>query len=307
MFSYEYWGNNTLDIKANMAMEEYLLDRSEKEKVATVRFWNVARDAIVLGYSEATSNIKKLDCTFDVARRITGGSHVEFDMHSLAYSFTVPRDGSFGHFEDMRAYFAEKVAAALIELGVDDVSIDNRASTINVDGKVIASHAIFWGVKSALMHGLMLIDSYDVDKIYERVLLKERKIGKKVYTEYSALKNAPTLSSQLQKEIKRIDAGHKREYVKRLVAEEMLKQIAGERFEKKAPSTEIVSNAESVVAARHTGSPWFNERRPPYTKGEVEAIPGEELDGLLRKRLGYCLYIEVSDKDFAKMSVPKED
>lgn len=306
MFDYEYWGNNTLDIKANMALEEYLLDRSEKEKVATIRFWNVTKDAVVLGYGEAGSNIKKMDSTFDVARRITGGSHVEFDMHALAYSFTVPRDGSFRHFEDMRAYYAEKVASALAELGVGDVSVDNRASTINVDGKVIASHAIFWGVESALMHGLMLIDPYDVDKIYERVLLKERKIGKKVYTEYSALKNAPNLGSQLEKSVEKVDDAYRREYVKRLVASEILKQVAGNEFQKNAPNGEVVASAESVVAARHIGSPWFEERKPPYTKDEVEAIPGEELDGALKKGMGYCLYIQVSDKDFAKMALPNE-
>ncbi len=306
MFSYEYWGNDTLNIRANMALEEYLLDRSETEKVATIRFWNVAKDSVVLGYGESPSNIKRIDSTFDVARRITGGSHVQFDRHSLAYSFTVPRDGSFRHFEDMRGYFAEKVATALTELGIDNVSIDNRASTINVDGKVIASHAMFWGVGSALMHGLLLIDPYEVDKIYERVLLKERRIGKKVYTEYSALENAPNASNELRERIDRIASDHRREYVKGLVASEVLRQIAGGKFEKRGVSSGVISTAENVVAERHVGIPWFEERKPPYTKEEVEAIPGEALDDLLKKEMGYCLYIQVKDKDFAKMALPEE-
>ncbi|MEM3212321.1 MAG: hypothetical protein QXR85_03365, partial [Candidatus Micrarchaeaceae archaeon] len=166
MFDYEYWGSGTFSINDNMALEEYMLERSLSSKVATIRFWNVEKDSVVIGYAEDKSNVKRIDSTFDLARRITGGSHVQFDRNCLAYTFTVPRDGSFSHFNDMRKYFAEKVQDALLNLGIDDVEADNRASTINVGGKVIASHAIFWGVESALMHGLMLIDHYDVDKIY---------------------------------------------------------------------------------------------------------------------------------------------
>jgi hypothetical protein len=39
----------------------------------------------------------------------------------------------------------------------------------------------------------------------------------------------------------------------------------------------------------------------------VEAIPGEELSGKLKKDLGYCMYIEVPDKDFAKMTLPEDE
>ena len=165
MFDYEYWGNNVLPIKDNMAVEEYLLNDSAKNNVATVRFWNVEKDSVVIGYGESPRNIKKVDSSFDFTRRITGGSHVQFDKNCLAYTITVPRDGSFKHFDDMRKYYADKIVDALSELGVNDIFADNRASTINVNGKVMASHAMFWGVNSALMHGLMLIDHYNVDKL----------------------------------------------------------------------------------------------------------------------------------------------
>ncbi len=308
MFDYEYWGNNTLSIGANMAMEEYMLQRSEDSKLATVRFWNVEKDAIVLGYSEATSAIKKFDNTFEVARRITGGSHVEFDENALAYTFTVPRDGSFGHFEDMRKYFAEKIGDALAGLGIDSTSVDNRASTINVDGRVIASHAMFWGVKSALMHGLLLIKPYDVDKIYERVALNERKIGRKVYTEYDALKNAPAVSAYIgaSGHAAYISKEDKAAYVKKVVAESILEQVTNGKHREVTLNSNTVSAAEKLVADRHIGAPWFNHRIPNYTEKEVEAIPGESLDGALKGGLGYCLYIQVPDRAFARMAQPKE-
>ncbi|MEM3572581.1 MAG: hypothetical protein QW530_02535 [Candidatus Micrarchaeaceae archaeon] len=233
MFDYEYWGSGTFSIEGNMALEEYMLDRSLSKRVATIRFWNVEKDSVVIGYGEDKSNIKRIDNTFDLARRITGGSHVQFGRNCLAYTFTVPRDGSFRHFDDMRKYFAEKVANALTNLGVDDVSADNRASTINVGGKVIASHAIFWGVESALMHGLMLIDHYDVDRIYERMILADRKIGRHIYREYDALKGAPVAKEVLGAGSSYVPEGKKVDYIKGRIEEAILKEVtAGKHSEK---------------------------------------------------------------------------
>ncbi len=307
MFNYEYWGATTLPISSQMALEEYLLERSEKQKVATVRFWDVTKDAVVIGYGESDSVLKRRDGTFDLARRITGGSHVQFDQNCFAYSFTVPRDGSFRHYEDMRKYYAEKVAEALRELGIEISSVDNRASTINVDGKVVASHAVFWGVKSGLLHGLMSITNYDVDRIFERMLLKERRIGSHVYSEYSALRNMPALAGLLEDSMHGIDPQRRRDYAKRMIAEGVLKQVTRGRHTEMHPTQNTLDAAAALVAVSHVGGPWFRERTPPYSEEEVEAIPGEELNGALKGNLGYCMYIQVPDSDFAKMAEPGEN
>ncbi len=304
VFDYEYWGNNTLPITDNMAVEEYMLDNSARKKVATVRFWNVEKDAVVIGYGESKSNIKRFDSSFDFTRRITGGSHVQFDKNCLAYTFTVPRDGSFRHFDDMRKYYAEKIVDALVDLGIDDVFADNRASTINVGGKVMASHAMFWGVDSALMHGLMLIDHYDVDKLYERMILRDRKIGRSVYREYDALKTAPVAKELLFTDNVEISRDRKAEYVKEKIAEKVLEEVTDGKYKSMAVSGSVVEAARRIVASAHTGKPWADERMPPYSSDQVEAIPGEELAGELKKGLGYCMYIEVPDKDFSKMVEP---
>lgn len=302
MFDYEYWGINDLPISSNMALEEYLLERSEKRNVATIRFWNVSKDAVVLGYGESDSAVKKLDSSFDLARRITGGAHIHFDPNCLAYSFTVPRDGSFKYFEDMRKYYAEKVGDALQELGIEVSKVDNRASTINVDDKVVASHAMFWGVKSALMHGLMIINDYDADKILERVVLNERRIGKHVYSEYSALKNIPALAGLLDKQMDGIQKQMKRDFAKKLIAAEVLKQITKDNHSDKELVSSVLEKASELVKKTHVGTPWLKERNPAFAESEVEAIPGEELDGVLKKNLGYCLYSQVDDRDFARMA-----
>lgn len=302
LFDYEYWGFNTQSISQNMALEEYLLERSKSSNKATIRFWNVDKDAVVLGYAESDSAIKYRDQTFDITRRITGGSHVQFDENCLAYSFTVPRNAAFAHYDEMRNYFADKIGSALSSLGVGDIKTDNKASTINLDGKVVASHAIFWGVKSALMHGLVVIDPYNVDVIERRMNLSNRNLGKTVYSEYDALKNIPALSGVVKKYVDYSNKKLKRELVKKLVIKKILDGITAENYENKTLTTSLRDEADSMVANRHEGESWTKEREPPYTEKEVESIPGEELSGDLKKDLGYCLYLQVSDKDFASMA-----
>ncbi|MEM0074657.1 MAG: hypothetical protein QXR85_01075 [Candidatus Micrarchaeaceae archaeon] len=308
MFDYEYWGINTLSIKENMALEEYMLNRSEQNKVATVRFWNVKKDSVVLSYGEdKNSNIKRIDSTFDLTRRITGGSHVEFDKNCMAYTFTTPRDGSFKHFDEMRKYYAERLVSALSDLGIDNIYADNKASTINVNDKVIASHAMFWGVKSALMHGLILIDHYDVDRIYARMRLNERKIGKHIYREYDALKEAP-----VAKEIIKLDGTYRSEnekltYIKNKIADAILATVTEGRHSQKQITDSIVKEAKSLVEKTHAGPLWLDEREPTYTEEKVEAIPGEELAGPLKRELGYCMYIAVDNKAFKKMALPADE
>ncbi len=303
MFDYEYYGNNVLSMKDNMVLEELLLKESAVRKVATVRFWNVPKDAVVLGYAQATDAVKKTDSSFDLARRITGGSHVQFGPNCFAYSFTVPRDGSFRNFEDMRKYFAEKVGNAFSNLGVESLKVDNGASTINVDNKVVASHAIIWGVQSALLHGLIIVDDYDVDKIFQRVFLQQRKIGGKIYSEYSALKNIPAMSRLLEEHVKSLPKEYKSKVVKKKLAGEMLKEVTNGRHANRAVDEPILAKANNLVSKTHVGERWLSLRKPPFTEKEIEEIPGSmPLDAPLKKDLGYCLYIEVKNKDFKKMA-----
>src|SRR3970282_91088 len=100
MFDYEYWGLGSFTAKMNMALEEFLLKRAANGR-AQFRFWDFSKDSVVLGYAQATDALKRKDNTFDIVRRITGGSHIQTGKNILCYTFAVPRDGSFNHFEDM--------------------------------------------------------------------------------------------------------------------------------------------------------------------------------------------------------------
>ncbi|MBI4014679.1 MAG: lipoate--protein ligase family protein [Candidatus Aenigmarchaeota archaeon] len=295
MFDYEYWGFGTYRAAVNMALEEAMLLRAKKK--AAIRFFDFAKDSVVLGYAQATDVLKKRNA--DVVRRITGGSHVQTGKNILAYSIAVPRDSSFSGYEDMRAYYAEKIKNALEGMGIEDVTADNRASSINIGNKVVAGHSMFWGVESALLHGLILMEHYQIEKLAARIELSGRKIGPRIYSEYDALKNAPVILSKT--DIAK-NAPKRNDAVKRIMAERILAELTKGKHASAPVSAKTVAKAMPLLAKRYGNDAWTEERSPSFTHEQAEEIPGEELNGGLKKKLGYCLYLQVNDRDFRRMA-----
>ncbi|MEK7519198.1 MAG: hypothetical protein AAB565_00200 [Patescibacteria group bacterium] len=311
LYPYEYWGITVLPGHTQMALEEFLIRRvanlSEKagQSRAAVRFYSFPQDTVVLGYGQDVDAVKKEDSSFLVTRRVTGGSHIQTGVNTMAYTFVVPRDGNFDNYEQMRSYYAGIVALSLKKIGIGAIDIDNKASIITVKGRIIASHAMFWGVQSALFHGLIILQPPDVDKIAERVVLQKRQIGNVFYSEYSALKNLPALSREL--ETKLVRSLLEPPMIYRVVADAILKEATGNRYQEKRIGKETISQALDLMSKKFSSPQWIKERKPPYTKDEVEEIPGEELAGPLKRDLGYCLFIQVQDDDFKNMANPEEE
>ena len=174
MFDYEYWGNRAFSAEDNMALEEFFLQRAQKN--AVIRFFDFQKDSLILGYAQHTDAIKN-PLGASVVRRLTGGSHVQVGQNTFVYSFAVPRSGEFSTFTDMRKYYAQHVADALENVGMENIEVDNKASTINSNGRVVASHAVIWGAKSALLHGLVIIDPYDAEKMTKIVVALQAMFG----------------------------------------------------------------------------------------------------------------------------------
>jgi len=306
MFNYLYWGLSSLQGMDNMALEEYFLRKSAEDKSAHIRFYDFAKDTVVLGYGQALDAVKKWDSSFTVARRASGGSHVHVGKNVLAYSFIIPRDGSFSNHQDFRIHYAEKVAAALEAVGIPALSTDHNASTIMQENKVIASHAVTWGVNSALLHGLVMIDPYDIQRLLERVHLATRNIGSKQYAEADALGQIPTVTRILAELKQHATPEQKSAYCKEIVGNAILKEVAGTSFTKSALTENILARARAVQNEKYASESWLKQRDPIFTPDEIEEMPGEQLDGPLKKNMGYCLYIQVPDKDFKKMAEPRE-
>ncbi|MBI2545498.1 MAG: lipoate--protein ligase family protein [Candidatus Aenigmarchaeota archaeon] len=302
LFAYEYWGNGAFSQHENMGIEQYLIERIGNQKPggnkAALRFYTFNKDSIVLGYAQATDVIRKLDSDFGLARRVTGGSHVQTGPNIIAYSFVVPRDGTFRHFEDMRKYYASHVAGALEDIGLSSIEVDNKASIINVGGRPIAGHAIYWGIKSAMLHGLIALTPYDVNKINSMVYLRSRMIGNETFTEYDALRNSPAVSTELN------GSNPENGRLRQLVGDAILRRVTEGDYTKMKVGDDVLRESLVLLRKRLGREKWVSEREPPLTTREVEEIPGEELAGNLRTGLGYCLYFAVEDKDFKKIAQP---
>lgn len=267
MDSYEDWGFATLPAPDQMAVDAAMLDHTAREEQGCIRFYDFPGDAVVYGYAQAASTGEDVP----VARRLTGGSHIQVGSNTLAYSFAVPRTGRFDGVDDLRAYYADVVADGLRDLGVPDVTVDNDASTVHAGDGIIASHAIKWGVDSALFHGLLMVEPYDVDSIEQRLPLRERTIGRDRYSEYNALQHLPTLTTAL-------DAADP----------ERLKQEAANAIRDALEERDTPIRSHEPMASPEYGDPL------PLREGEV----GGTRD--------YCLFVEVPDTDFKRMAQPAE-
>src|SRR3989344_1861845 len=157
MFNYTYWGFDSFPSNINMALEEFLVKLAATEKIPSIRFFTFDKDSIVLSYGQATDAIKKLDSDVELTRRITGGSHVQQGPNALSYTFAVPHDGTFKNLVDMRKYYAKIVGNAFENLGIENVEVDNKACGTKINGKIAEAHATFWGVDSALTHGIIIL------------------------------------------------------------------------------------------------------------------------------------------------------
>jgi lipoate-protein ligase A len=302
MFNYIYLGYSTRSAEENLSLEEYYLLESEKTQNAYVRFYDFEKDTIVCGYAQAFDPIKKIDSSFSINRRTTGGSHIQVGKNSLAYSIIIPNNGQFKHMEDFRKYYSQKIADTLEELGIPDIEVDNNASTVMSDKKVIASHALRWNVKSGLLHGVVMITPYVMNILDQRVRLNERKIGNKFYSEFDALKNIPVLNDFIN-----IDSSDKVKSLKFVFIKEFLNQLFRKTdISKYDILTKDLIGAKSIGKDRFYSNDWIKERLNPFKEEDVLAIPGSELCGKLEENKGYCLYVEVPDKKFKYMTEVKD-
>jgi len=306
MFPYVYLGNHVLGCRVNMSIEERMLRMAAEERVAPIRFYSFGQEGAVLGYAQSPASVKYRGTDFAVVRRITGGSHVYVGPNAFAYSVAIPRNGEFRTHGDMRAYFAESIAYAYADLGVKEIEVDNKASTINSNGSIVSSHAIIWGRDSALLHGILYADPLDVERVSQRVHLGERRIGSETYTEQQALQNIPAVSALISQINPNLPADARLRIARELLGSAILQRVTKGRYTNYPIDRDFVGNVTTLARQKFSSPVWTNDRLPPFSQQEVEEIPGEELAGELKKNLGYCLFLQVTDKDFKKMAQPKE-
>lgn len=148
------WVSTQLDIFANLAMEEALLERAARERSACI-FFCVNRPCVVLGRNQNPWRETDPACLrgegIALARRITGGGTVYHDEGNLNYSLIVPRD------RYRREEIFDAALAALREVGVEAVRTGTHSLT--AAGRKFSGSAFCFRRNMALHHGTLLVRS----------------------------------------------------------------------------------------------------------------------------------------------------
>jgi hypothetical protein len=141
-----------------------------------------------------------------------------------------------------------------------------------------------------------MIRPYDVGKVAGRVSLGVRKVGNKFYPEAVALQNLATVSQTIPPKLARAD-------LKKIVAEAILRKVTGGKFRVAKIGKRVIHEALELQRRRYERVAWIKSCQPALGE-QIEKLPGEGLDGTLKRRTGYCLFSQVRDRDFKRMVQP---
>ena len=142
-----------MDVYANLAMEEYLLDQSDLG-LPILFLWQ-SEQAVVMGKNQnpwLECNVEAIaEDKVPLARRISGGGTVYHDQGNLNYAFIVDRVG----YKEQEQY--DFVIAFLRHIGIE--TLRSGPSNINVGDKKISGNAYCIRKDRVLHHGTLLIDT----------------------------------------------------------------------------------------------------------------------------------------------------
>ncbi len=142
----------------NLAYEEVLFRKAEREGRAFASLWNNSPAVIVGRYQNARAevDVSLIEARgIALVRRITGGGAVYQDLGNLNYTFVVPRREGESH--DF-ARFGETIVAALAGVGVSVACGGRNDIATTCEGKKISGTAQHASKAAVLHHGTLLFD-----------------------------------------------------------------------------------------------------------------------------------------------------
>jgi lipoate-protein ligase A len=265
-----FFGWDTLSAGKNMAVDEILLRRAEKENTFFVRFYDFSRPSVVLGSNDHPDLVK--DPTgVDICRRITGGRPIYIDKNILGYSIIGPLTNEtveLSNVEKMHKALGIMLAATISNIiGKEHEVTLGNTSSIRVDDKPIAGHAQhIIGKHSFIYSGVIVIAPWEIHPI-KRLLGINSEDQKSI----SQLPNIADLAVE-----KKDPKEHKMDVVKGLSARfprDNLTYIAD------AEKRRILSEATLLFNKKYGKADWTFKQ-----------------DGFLRRDVKFCILFEDGPK-----------
>lgn len=156
-FSYYIFESDSFDPARNLAIEEYLLSKTEN---AVILYLWQNQNTVVIGKNQnpwmecRTALLQQEGGT--LVRRLSGGGAVFHDLGNLNFTFLVPRDC----FDETTQFSV--ILEALAALGIDAEFTGRNDMTVN--GRKFSGNAYYKNSRTAYHHGTLMVDA-DLEKL----------------------------------------------------------------------------------------------------------------------------------------------
>ncbi len=248
------FGYDTFDAAMNMAVDEVLMERAEREKKTFIRFYDFAKKAVILAKSDHINLVKQSNLGgTELTRRISGGSAIRLDENVLSYSVIGPldlyREEGIGVTQALHQQVGKIVIQAIAEtakMDPGDLKLGPSGFAVYADGGRIASHGQHLTLNhSFLYHGVVPVGRWDADAIERVIRLPQG--------EYEDLKRSPSLRDLARDENGSI-AAYKESFIKSFLSSIPKLNVAKISDAEKA---EVMSLALEAKEKRYANPAWI--------------------------------------------------
>lgn len=264
-----YVENFSNDPTYNLAFEESLFHKAERENRAFASLWINGPSIIIGRFQNARGEVNQAEAEsrgVTVVRRITGGGAVYHDFGNLNYTFIVPRteETKLG-FSD----FAAPIISALSSLGVK-AEISGRNDILSSKaGEKISGTAQHTSKSAILHHGTILFDA-DLDILQKVLNVDPSKFQSKGcasvrarVTNIRGLMDSPLSIGEFRNKI--------REYLD---------------LPDEAPSPQEIAGAEQLAEQKYRTWDWNWGKSPAFTERREFRFPWGKVEAMFDVREG---------------------
>ena len=259
---YIYFGYDRFSAAKNMAIDEILKNKCEKDNKIYIRFYDFEKPCVILSYSDSKECLRKdayENKEIEISRRQSGGKPIYIDSNILAYSIigSLNKDTTeFASTTSVHNYFGAFIADAInktVKIDRQRITLGNVYS-IKIDGKPVAGHAQFPTLShSFFYHGVLAVGKWNALKINTLLNLSE--------ADFEALKASPCITDLLKTD-KDINGNISTiEKIKQNLAKTILELISDNKYQEinSKEKSIIVSNAENLAYSKYFTKEWIEK------------------------------------------------
>jgi lipoate-protein ligase A len=256
-----YFGYDKMSAGKNMAVDEVLKERADKEEKFFLRFYDVERPSVILSRHDHHSVIKEGAGDFDFCRRISGGGPIYLDNNTFQYSFTGPlRDGDPVSQDPYALQYIHKGLGSILADVINGVFgekqdiILGRSSSVRIWNRPIAAHG--QSIKprhSFLYHGVIVVYPWDMEKLGRLLNMTVED-----HKEISTLPNIKDIA----------DDGKGRRFYKDELCRSFLKKLPKERLGaiSQAEKNIVLNDSELLYEAYYANEEYIYDDNPALSR-----------------------------------------